>query len=57
VFSLHDAPRQVRRALKAGAGGYVGKQETGETLLLAIRALLGGETFVGPKVGRGLDSL
>ena len=55
VFSMHDAPRHTRRAFRAGALGYVSKQETGETLLVAIRCVLGGEKYVSPKLRVGLD--
>jgi len=47
VLSMHDAPTWTQRALDAGANGYVCKQEMGETLLLAIRCVLGGEMYRG----------
>ncbi len=56
VLSMHAAPHYVRRALNAGANGYVSKQEIGETLLIAIRCVLDGETYVSPKLRAGLDS-
>ncbi len=56
VLSLLDAPRYVTRALRAGASGYVLKQEMSETLLIAIRCVLGGENYVCPQIGPGLDT-
>jgi DNA-binding NarL/FixJ family response regulator len=48
VLTMHDAPEYVRRAFAAGADGYVGKQELTETLLMAIRSVLQGETYEAP---------
>ena len=45
ALTTHDAPLYVRRALAAGASGYVAKREPNETLLAAIRSVLRGETF------------
>jgi DNA-binding NarL/FixJ family response regulator len=48
VLTMHDAPLYVRRAFQAGADGYVTKQELTETLLLAIRSVLRGGSYVSP---------
>jgi DNA-binding NarL/FixJ family response regulator len=56
VLSMYAAPRYARRALDAGANGYVSKQEMGETLLIAIRCVLDGEVCVSPKMRPWLDS-
>ncbi len=56
VLTMHDAPVHIRRAFQAGARGYVSKPELGETLLVAIRCVLGGGTFGGPELREGLDS-
>jgi len=50
ILSKHDGRNHVRRALSAGANGYVSKPEMGEVLLDAIRSVLGGETYLSPKV-------
>ncbi len=55
VHSMHVAPLYAQRALQAGASGYVTKQETSETLLIAIRRLLDGEKYVSPKIQARLD--
>ena len=55
VLSMHDASLYAERALRAGANGYVSKQEMGETLLVAIRCVLGGDTYISPEIRTGLD--
>jgi DNA-binding NarL/FixJ family response regulator len=45
VLSMHEAPHYVKQALDAGAQGYVAKREMTETLLIAIRAVLRGQTY------------
>lgn len=56
VLTMHDAPLYARRALQAGASGYVTKQEMTETLLIAIRCVLRGEKYVSPRISAGLDT-
>ena len=55
VLTMHDGPVYARRALAAGARGYVTKQEMIETLLVAIRCVLDGDEFVSPEIRDGLD--
>jgi DNA-binding NarL/FixJ family response regulator len=54
VVSMHDESLYAERALRAGAGGYVMKQEPPETLLSAIRTVLGGGVYVSGKMGATL---
>ena len=56
VLTMHDAPLWARRAFRAGASGFVTKQELGETLLVAIRSVLDGERFASPKARGELDA-
>jgi DNA-binding NarL/FixJ family response regulator len=51
ILSMHDETLYAERALRAGARGYIMKQEAPETLVCAIRKVLGGETYVSPEVG------
>ncbi|MBX9894321.1 MAG: response regulator transcription factor [Nitrosomonas sp.] len=44
--SMHDESVYAERALRAGARGYVMKQEAGETLLTAIREVLKGNIYL-----------
>ena len=48
VFSASEDPRDVRRALGAGALGYVPKSANATTLLAAVRLVLQGEVYVPP---------
>jgi DNA-binding NarL/FixJ family response regulator len=54
VVSMHDESLYAERALRAGAGGYVMKQEAPQVLLLAIRSVLKGEVYVSSKMGATL---
>lgn len=46
VVSMHDENLYAERALRAGARGYLMKNEGGEKLLQAIRAVLAGNIYV-----------
>ena len=48
VFSASEDPRDVKRALAAGALGYVPKSASAATLLAAVRLVLQGELYVPP---------
>jgi DNA-binding NarL/FixJ family response regulator len=48
VATMHVAPLYAQRAFAAGASGYVTKSEMTETLLMAIRSVLRGETYGAP---------
>ena len=37
VLSMHAAPIHAEGTFRAGAGGYITKQEMSETVLIAIR--------------------
>jgi len=47
VFSMHDAPVLVRRALQAGARGYLTKASPPECLVDAVRELYAGRRYLG----------
>jgi DNA-binding NarL/FixJ family response regulator len=46
VLSMHDEAVYGERSLRAGARGFVNKQQLDETVLVAIRRLLAGETYM-----------
>lgn len=46
VLSMHDEAVYAERCLKAGARGYVTKQQLDSTVLVAIRRLLDGESYM-----------
>lgn len=50
VVSMHDESLYVERVLRAGARGYIMKQEATETMLHAIRRVLRGEIYVSDKM-------
>lgn len=50
VLSMHDEFVYAERALRAGARGYIMKQERVEQLLAAIARVLGGGIYVSPKL-------
>jgi len=50
VVSMHDESLFAERALRAGARGYIMKQEAVENVLIALRKVLHGEIFVSDKV-------
>ena len=47
VLSMHDEGLYAERALRAGAKGYVSKNEASSTLTKAIRQVLAGKIFLG----------
>ena len=47
VFSMHDGQALVRRALDAGALGFVSKSAPPEGLVAAVRAVAGGQRYLG----------
>lgn len=50
VLSMHDEATYAVRALRAGAKGYINKGRLDATVLLAIRKVLAGETYVSAEV-------
>lgn len=48
VFSMHDSPQLVRRALDAGARGYLTKASAPDCLTDAVRALNAGRRYLSP---------
>ena len=54
VISGFDESLYAERALRAGAMGYLNKQESNEKLLEAIRTILSGQRFVSEKMAQRL---
>ena len=54
VLSMHDESLYAERAIKAGARGYVTKQQLDDTVLVAIRRVLEGEIYLSDKMGTQL---
>lgn len=58
VVSMHDELIYAERVLRAGARGYIMKQEGGQKFLQAIRHVLAGQIYVSDKMSaRILESL
>lgn len=54
MVSMHDEALYTERALRAGASGYIMKQEAPPMLLTAIRKVLSGQVYVSEKMGATL---
>ncbi|MHC4403239.1 MAG: response regulator transcription factor [Planctomycetota bacterium] len=54
VCSMHEESRFAERALRAGALGYVNKQDASEKLIDAIHRVLKGEIYVSSRVAKRL---
>ncbi len=50
VLSMHDEMLYAERVLRAGAKGYIMKQEGTERLILAIRTIMRGEIYVSERM-------
>src|SRR5271170_384070 len=50
ILSMHDESIYAERALRAGANGYIMKQEATEKVLVAIRRILRGEVYLSDRV-------
>lgn len=55
IMSMHDEATYAERALRAGALGYIMKQEAPENVLKAIRLTLAGEIYVSDKMREKLQ--
>jgi DNA-binding NarL/FixJ family response regulator len=50
MLSMLDESLYAERALRAGANGYIMKQEATERVLVAIRRILGGEIYLSDRM-------
>jgi DNA-binding NarL/FixJ family response regulator len=50
ILSMHEESIYAERALRAGANGYIMKQEATEKVLVAVRRILSGEIYVSDRV-------
>lgn len=49
VFSMHEGASAIRRALEAGANGYVTKREAAHSLVEAVRTILAGGRYLSAR--------
>jgi DNA-binding NarL/FixJ family response regulator len=50
MLSMHDESIYAERAMRAGANGYIMKQEATEKVLVAIRRILQGEVYLSDRL-------
>jgi DNA-binding NarL/FixJ family response regulator len=54
ILSMHDESIYAERALRAGANGYIMKQEATEKVLVALRRILSGEIYVSTRIANSM---
>ena len=54
IFSVHPEDQYARRVLKAGARGYMNKENPPEELIKAIKRILSGGRYVSPTLAEKL---
>ncbi len=54
ILSMHDESLYAERALRAGARGYIMKQEAPQALLAAVRRVLDGQVYVSDRMSATL---
>ncbi|GAC1506992.1 MAG: response regulator transcription factor [Terriglobales bacterium] len=54
ILSMHDESVYAERALRAGANGYIMKQEATEKVLVALRRILSGEIYVSERIANSM---
>lgn len=52
VLSSYDESLYAERCLRAGAKGYLNKQETNEQVVTAVRTVLSGDVYLSPKMAQ-----
>ena len=57
VLSMHEESVYAERALRAGAQGYIMKQEPGSRVIEAVRCVLRGDLYVSPSLAARMVKL
>src|SRR5437588_1070220 len=52
ILTMHDSEELIQNVLNAGARGYLMKSDAGRDLVVAVRALLSGQSFFTQKVAQ-----
>lgn len=55
VLTMHNQPAVARAALKAGASGFIAKDNDPEVLLHALRQVAAGERYIEPRLAGAFD--
>lgn len=50
MLTMHDDPAYARRAFRAGAIGYIAKDEASESVIKAIRRVLRGKSYISDRI-------
>lgn len=50
IVSMHDESLYAERVLRAGANGYIMKEEVSQSVILAIRRVLKGDIFISDRM-------
>jgi len=56
VLTIHNSEEHIQATLRAGADGYVLKDDTHEDLLKAINSVVSGKTYLSPGICTGVIS-
>ncbi|MYG84637.1 MAG: response regulator transcription factor [Gemmatimonadetes bacterium] len=56
ILSMHSDKRVVRHSLRCGAKGYLLKKSLAEELMIAIRSVSQGETYLSPSIAKTVVS-
>lgn len=56
VLTMHNQPSVARAALKAGAGGFIAKDNDPDVLLRALRQVAAGERYIEPRLASAFDA-
>jgi len=54
ILSMHDELVYAERALRAGANGYIMKQEATDKVLVAVRRILSNEIYVSERIANNM---
>jgi DNA-binding NarL/FixJ family response regulator len=57
VFSMSDNPQYVKRAIEAGAKGYITKDEISEDIVGAIRQIVKGQIYMSGRLCKFKDAV
>ena len=57
VLTLHRADEYIHESLKSGADGYILKDASQEELLVAVRSVLNGKTYLSPDISSRVVSV
>lgn len=56
ILSMHDEPTYAVRSLRAGANGYVTKQDALDSVLIAVREVTEGRVYLSPSMANEVIS-